>query len=427
MKRILDLPRLALQSLRDAPLQAALSLWIALFVAVGVKNVVYPDVHNVYPCFEDAARRWLAGADLYDPDTTGSAYRYGPAFAFFLSPLAALPTALGSLVWIWLNFGLFFATLWQLVQRGLPGRWTSRYQAIFLGLVLLGTVRTIWSGQTNLLVFSLVALATLAIQDQRWWRAAFLLALPVYLKVWPVVAVLLLIAYWPKKLALRFPAAMLAVAAIPFLAKPWGWVWRQYVGWYGLLTGPAQIRHTYRDLWTLWEVVHSPVPARAYMFLQLLSGAAVLGLCLWQVRRGLSIQRRLLFVLVSWAVWQMTFGPATERTTFGLIAPLSSWGMVAAFQQRRGRLLMTLAFVLMIAGNFGGIERAFMENAPIVLAAHPLGALLFFAWFLNWNHRTADEPRESRLAIVNRALPLHEVARRLPQERLPLAEEGTSG
>ena len=120
--------------------------------------------------------------------------------------------------------------------------------------------------------------------------------------------------------------------------------------------------------------------------------AAVLGLCLWQVRRGLSIQRRLLFVLVSWAVWQMTFGPATERTTFGLIAPLSSWGLATAFQQRRGRLLMTVAFVLMTCANFGVIERALMGYAPIILAAHPVGAMLFFGWFLDWNHWTADGP-----------------------------------
>ena len=395
------MPDRVLEFLRAAPLQASLILWIALFVAVGIKNLVYPDIHNVYPCYEGAARTWLAGNDVYDLDTTGFIYRYGPAFAFSMTPLAMLPSALGSLLWNWLNFGLFFYTMWKLVQRSLPGNWTARHKALFLNLVLLGTTRTIWSGQCNLLVFSFVALATLAIQDQRWWWAAFLLAIPVHIKVWPLVPALLLIAYWPKKLALRFPAAMLAVAAAPLLTKPWDWVWRQYVGWYDLLVGPAQIRHTYRDVWTIWQIIHEPVHAKAYVLLQLLSGAAVLGLCLWQVRRGLSIQRRLLFVLVSWTVWQMTFGPATERTTFGLIAPLSSWGLVTAFQQRRGRWLMTVAFVLMTCANFGVIERALMDYAPVVLAAHPVGAMLFFAWFLDWNHWTADGLPACTLAAAN--------------------------
>ncbi len=364
MKRILVVPARVLEFLRVAPLQTSLILWFALFVAVGIKSLVYPDIHSVYPCYEGAARLWQDSRDLYDLKTTGFIYRYGPVFALSMVPLATLPSALGSLLWNWLNFGLFFATLWKLVQRGLPGDWTVRHRALFLSLALLGTTRTIWSGQSNLLVFSLVALATLAIQDRRWWGAAFLLAISVQIKVWPLAAALLLMAYWPWKLTPRFLAATLLIAAVPLLTKPWGFVWRQYVGWYDLLVGPAQIRHTYRDAWTLWEIIHEPVNAKVYVFLQLLSGAAVLGLCLWQLRRGLSLQRRLLFVLVSWAVWQMTFGPATERTTFGLIAPLSAWGLATAVQQRRGRVLMTMAFALMTCGNFGVIERARWTAPP---------------------------------------------------------------
>jgi len=392
VKRILGMPSRALEFLRVSPLQASLDLWVVLFVALGIKNLVFPYFHNVYPLFEDVGRICLAGGDLYDSEIVGDSYRYGPAFALAVAPLALLPMPLGSLLWNWLNFGLFFATLWKLVERGLPGDWTARHKALFLCLVLLGTTRTIWSGQTNLLIFSLIVLATLAIQVQRWWWAAFLLAIAIHIKVWPLAAALLLIAYWPRKLALRLPAAVLAVGVFPLLVRPWGWVWRQYVGWYDLLVGPAQVRHMYRDVWTLWEVVHEPVDAKVYLLLQLLSGALVLGLCLWQVRRGLSIQRRLLFVMVAWAVWQMTFGPATERVTFGLIAPLSSWGLATAFQQRRGRLLMLVAFVLMTGSTFGVIERALMDYVPAVVAAHPVGSMLFFAWFLNWNHQTADAP-----------------------------------
>ena len=93
-------------------------------------------------------------------------------------------------------------------------------------------------------------------------------------------------AYWPKKLTPRFLAAMLADRRRSIAHQALGFVWRQYVGWYDLLVGPAQIRHTYRDAWTLWEIIHEPVNAKVYVFLQLLSGAAVLGLCLWQLRRG---------------------------------------------------------------------------------------------------------------------------------------------
>ena len=101
-----------------------------LFVAVGIKNLVYPDIHNVYPCYEGAARTWLAGNDVYDLDTTGFIYRYGPAFAFSMI-LGHVAFGLGQLAWNWLNFGLFFYTMWKLVECSLPGNWTARHKALF--------------------------------------------------------------------------------------------------------------------------------------------------------------------------------------------------------------------------------------------------------------------------------------------------------
>ena len=188
---------------------------------------------------------------------------------------------------------------------------------------------------------------------------------------------------------------LLGIGAIPFLTKPLGWVWRQYEGWFTLLTGPAQIRHTYRDTWTIWEAIHPPVHPTVYMVLQLTTAAVVLGLCLWQARRGLPVKRLLLFILVMWACWQLLLGPATERNTFGLIAPLSSWALLTALEQRRGRIVMGLAFVLMTTATFGIIERWLVEDFPLVLIFHPIGVLLFAGWFLRWNHvswqPTADE------------------------------------
>ena len=240
MKRLLGMPDRVLEFLRAPPLQASLILWIALFVAVGIKNLVYPDIHNVYPCYE--ARRGPGWPEmmLYDLDTTGFIYRYGPAFAFSMTPLAMLPSALGSLLWNWLNFGLFFYTMWKLVHGSLPGNWTARHKALF-------STWSCWEQLERFGADSVTCWSSRSLpwprwpfRTRRWWWAAFLLAIPVHIKVWPLVPALLLIAYWPKKLALRFPAAMLAVAAAPLLTKPWDWVWRQYVGWYDLLVGPCK-------------------------------------------------------------------------------------------------------------------------------------------------------------------------------------------
>ena len=188
------------------PLRAAWLLWMVLACAVSVKAVMVPVAHSVYPCFEAGGRAWLAGIDLY-PFCCEHEFRYGPVCAMALAPLARLPSAWGGLLWIWLDLGVFFWSVQALMRRILPGPWTTRRASIFLCLVLLGIVRSIWSGQSNLLVFALVALGVVAAADKRWWLAALMLAIPVHIKVWPLAAAGLLIACRPRHLACASPSA----------------------------------------------------------------------------------------------------------------------------------------------------------------------------------------------------------------------------
>jgi hypothetical protein len=321
-----------------------------------------------------------------------------------------------------LNLAALFCTLRALVRWVLPGRWTAWRESIFLLLALLGSVRMLWSGQSNPLVFALVGGGVVAASRQRWWWAALLLAMPVHIKVWPIAAALLVVVCRPRQLAWRFAVSLLGVAAVPFLTKPAVWVCQQYYAWYELLTGAAQIRHSYRDAWTIWELIHRPVDPHGYLLLQAATAVVVLGLCwkrsrlrplslsshpsplsLWERGRvrarrqtgatgpaschsdvELTQRSALAFVLALWAGWQLVFGPGTERNTFGLIAPLSAWGLLSSLQQRRGRLLMGTAFLLMTASTFGVIERTLAVHYPAVLAAHPLGVLLFLDWLLRW-------------------------------------------
>ena len=205
---------------------------------LSVKFAFWPEDHSVYyPCYETGGQFWSAGKDMYSPGVCPVDFRYGPAAAMALAPFAALPTWLGGLLWIWLNLGVFFASLWALMRRILPGDWTPQRQGVYLGLVLLGTARSLWSGQSNLLIFAMVAMAAAAIVENRWWKAAWLLAIPVHIKAWPLAAGLLLSACRPRALAARLGACLLGVAALPFLTKPFALVCQRYYGWFAVLTG----------------------------------------------------------------------------------------------------------------------------------------------------------------------------------------------
>jgi hypothetical protein len=358
----------------------AIGLWLVLAAVIVVKTVQNPENHSTYPLFHDAAAAWWNGVDVYDRDVFGGDYRYGPSFAMLLGPIAWLPYKIGAVVWALMNVGIAFWAARALAGRVLPGMQSALARNLFLAVSTFPSAHCLYSSQTNLLVFSLVAFAAIAILDERWWLAALLLAIPAHIKVWPLAGALLLAACWPRRLAWRLPIALAAVAALPLLAKPPAWVCQQYLQWYQHLVGPAQIRHTYRDAWTIWELISSPVNPRLYAVLQVATAAAVLGHCLWQARRS-PPQRVVLLVLACWTSWQLVFGPGTERNTFALIAPLTSWAVVVAVLEKRALWWMGLSFLLTILSAVGGVE----DLHPWLKALHPVGVLLFFAWYLWWN------------------------------------------
>jgi hypothetical protein len=388
-----------IQRLNRAARGLAIGLWLALAVVIGGKTVQNPENHSTYPLFHQAAVAWWDGVNVYDRNVFAGDYRYGPSFAMVLGPIARLPYQVGALLWALINVGVAYWAIRALARRVLPGMQSPLARNLLLAVSVFPSAHCLYSSQTNLLVFSLVAFAAIAIFDERWWLAALLLAIPVHIKVWPLAGALLLTACWPRRLAWRLPIALAVVAALPLLVKPPAWVCGQYVQWYRHLVGPAQIRHTYRDAWTIWELISRPADPRLYALLhqrlyavlQLTAAAAALILCLWKTNRA-SPQRRVLFVLACWTSWQLVFGPATERNTFALIAPLTSWAVVVAVLEKRALWLMAISYLCTVIAAVGWGEDIF----PCLKALHPVGVLLFFAWFLWWNHqeKTVDLERQ---------------------------------
>ena len=77
---------------KDKLLALALAAWAALVVALSVKSVCEPTDRSTYPCFEAGTRCWWREGNLYTMEDCGHEYRYAPAFAVGLTPLAVLPT-----------------------------------------------------------------------------------------------------------------------------------------------------------------------------------------------------------------------------------------------------------------------------------------------------------------------------------------------
>ncbi len=377
--------------------QFALWVWIVFSVALCVKVLVEGDRHSVYPAFAGGAQDWWANEVMYDHE----GYYYSPTFSVLFSPFAMLPDRLGQVLWGLISVGLFVWSLRVFYRDVLPPHWSGEMEAGFLLLTLGGSLRGIWSLQSNALIMACILFAAAAIVRQGWWRAAWLLAAPIYMKVWPAIAAGLLSVHWPKKLIGRGMVACGALACVPFLTKSPTEVVGYYQAWIDCLANRQADggRFTgYRDGWTIWEQFASPVNAKAYFVLQAVGGLVTLGWCLWQgwssgpgsrvgSRESGNKGRRqtaevITYTLAAWSVWQLLLGPGTERLTYLIIAPFAAWAVMASHYEQRNLRLAVVAFVTTFVLGSGGAERLLIRWIPVAPALQPIGVILFAAWLV---------------------------------------------
>jgi hypothetical protein len=296
-----------------------------------------------------------------------------------------LPDRIGQILWGLASVAVFVWSLRVFYRDVLPRQWPREAEAAFLSLTLAGSLRGLWSLQSNAVLMACVLLAASAIVRYRWWRAAWLLALPIYIKVWPAITAGLLGIHWPKKLIARGIVVCTALAAIPFVTKVPAAAMDGYHAWFDCLTHreAAAMRFTgYRDAWTIWEQIHTPVDKRAYFTLQAAAGLAVLGWSLWLRRRNRSPREVIVYTLAAWTCWQLLLGPGSERLTFMIIAPFAAWSLITSYMQKRDFLLALAAFAIMFIFGSGAVERILIRWIPAAVALQPIGVIVFVVWLV---------------------------------------------
>jgi hypothetical protein len=420
-------------SLRWVPI-----VWLLLAAAVGVRTLLRPSSHTVFPIFAASAEHWWSDQSLYDLYPHLDRFRYPPVFALFVTPFSALGLALGGLLWSWLSMAIFVAGMVYYVRDVLPSVWPRRRMALFLMLGALGALRGLWNAQSNALIvgFLLLGVAALAraVAGERsttnartWWLAALLLALPVCLKLTPLAPVLLLVALWPRQLAWRLLAVTAGLFLLPFLTRPSDIVLGHYREWIAHLTESGNIRWIgFRDGWTVWIVLRhlldgnggalylgDPMDASWYRLLQLATAASVLGWCLWQKRRADRLElgsRWLIHMTLSMGLaWLMLFGPAVEHATYVFLTPPLIWALLERRAWPRGQGLILTAFALIMVLGWGAVTRL-LPDWPILLTALPAGTALFALWLLGYATTRPVLKREYLATAPRDSVPLDERA-----------------
>jgi len=362
----------------------ALIVWTGSMLVVSARVALLPASRTVYLAYVEAGRHWRTGDDLY---LVNGGYRYSPPVTVLFAALSVLPDGLAGIVWRALGTGVFLMSLAWWARWGLPQALTPAQRGALFLLTAPLTLSSLNNGQANLLLVGLLVLAVTACARQRWNLAAVCLTLACLLKGYPVAIALLLLTVYPRQLSWRLPPALLAGLALPFLFQDGSYIISQYKAWLGNLQSDDRTQwvfeNSYRDLWLLIRRWGVPLSHDGYVIVQVAAGAALAIVCLAARRAGWEPRRLLTTLLGLGACWMMLLGPATESSTYALLAPSMAWALVEGYSDSRfawTRGPVTLSFVMLLTA-FAAAWFPFAGRAH-ALGIHPLATLVLTGVFL---------------------------------------------
>ncbi len=368
-------------------MKIALLAWSAIVLFVTVRVILSPEAKTVYPLFSESGRLWWHGTDLYEPHRpkdAGDGFRYSPTFAALMAPLAILPDGVGGALWRIVNVAALLGAFAWFARSVLPPL-DSKHCAWLALLLLPLCLQSINNGQANLIVIAALLAAVAAVNEQRWNLACVVLAFAFVIKIYPIALGMVLIVLYPRQLSWRLPLALMVAVLLPFLFQNPAYVGDQYGKWTALLFAEDRsaipLEHMYRDLWLLIHLYGIPISRPAYALLQLLGGACVAFVCWRQQVTERPSNQVLTTSLTLTTTWMMLFGPATESSSFALLAPSLAWSIVEsldAFNVRR-LLLWASCACFVFAVLFGGFRATLRVHE---LGIHSWGSVFYFAYLL---------------------------------------------
>ncbi len=383
--------------------KVAVAAWIVVVASVCVRAALHPYKRTLYTTWEQAGADWQAGRDLYHkswrPDQ--DQFRYSPLTAALLVPLHYLPLRVGGVVWRLLNAAALTGgfALWL---RSAPRNRTREQKGLLFILLSVLSLSSLNNGQPNPLILGLLLFALAAADRERWWMSAACVALATAIKIYPLALGLLLVAAYPRQFALRLMLALGLAAVMPFALQRWDYVGEQYALWMDRLGKDDRWywppHMAYRDLWSLIRMVHLPLTPLGYRLVQVACAAVCAGVCVAMRWHGLPRREILAAILMLGTCWMTLCGPATESSTYVLLAPALAWAVHTGASEPWPRYLrwpIGLAFLLFLIC----VVRGLWPNVNRIhgLGLQPQGALLLSLVYLVVFAQSLTRYREHRL------------------------------
>jgi hypothetical protein len=336
-----------------------------------------------------AGLHWMRGEYLY---ANWRGFIYSPLTAAFFAPFSCLPPALAYALWLFANAAALLGGLAALFNTNLfPGFSHKCVGVAYLLLLPLG-LGNLDVGQANPLVVGLLMFAIAAVRVKRWNVAAFCVAIPTFLKIYPLAVGMLICVIAPRRFVWRLLFSLLLLGAAPFLFQHWSYVSDQYHAWMETRISDNRIHYPEKyvpiDLWFLLHwVCRLPIQPWFYSLIQIGAGTAAALFCVWGTWKNWKCERVLIGLFFLSAVWMPLCGPATESNTYLLLVPALIVALVQSFHERQPAVfcaLLGLAFALQFVSPASRALYLLHFTKCWVFSAQPLSALLFLSYSALW-------------------------------------------
>jgi hypothetical protein len=377
---------------------------VAAIAGILIHVWLKPNSNTLYKVFRAGGARWLASENLYPKVDE---YIYSPFAAAFFAPLALLPDRVAGIIWRLLSLAAYAGAFaaWLRKTAGI-----SRERAALAWILLLPlSLGDIFNGQANPLVIGLLMLAVPACRLERWMIAALCVGVAAYFKVYPLAIGLLLAVLHPRKFPLRLALALAAIFGLSLVLQRPAYVLDQYGNWVHTLgRDPRRTLNyfgTYRDFWLLLRVLRLPISTQGWAVLQAASGAAVAGYLALAQRRGAPPDKLDFLLLTLGTCWMLLFGPATESSTYVILAPplILAWvrwrAEAGAGQYLKGAVG---CYALLVASQMLSSWGHQYQNAYTHLV-QPLGAMILAAALIayGWSARPSRDVELAKAAALD--------------------------
>ena len=235
-----------------------------------------------------AGGRAASGESLYRESDGHWQFKYLPAFAVAIAPLAKMPPVAARGVWFFLSVALLVV----LVNRSyamLPGRRSRAAFLVWLTILAMGKfyVREVGLGQTNLLLAVLVLTALACWMRGRDVAAGALLAAAAVVKPYAVLFLPYLVARRKWNAAASFVVVLLGALALPVVTYGWSGNLSQLHEWWVVITTSTAPNLTNQDnisiagMYAAWLGIGG-----AATWLSAVTSLALVAAGAWAVARG---------------------------------------------------------------------------------------------------------------------------------------------